>query len=261
MSVGYDNMYTTLLKLGLSEKEAKVYLAALELAQDTAQNIAKKAGVNRPTTYVILEKLMKLGLISMLERGKKTMFVAENPRELSNLLDKESQALRHKKNELDEIMNQLLALYSSRSDKPAVRYFEGPDGLEAMDRYGRERSDSKEILSISPIDVVEQYFGTRRKKSVGERVKMGIRSRTIYTREKGDFTAEENRSQLRTGARIPRARYPLNATFTIYPEWGIKMYYYDEDRPYGVIIESADLAHNMKLFFELAWIGAKQKKN
>lgn len=72
-------MISTLIKLGLSEKEAKVYLAALELAQDSAQNIAKKAGVNRPTTYVILEKLMKLGLANTLEENKKTLFVAESP--------------------------------------------------------------------------------------------------------------------------------------------------------------------------------------
>lgn len=41
-------MLTTLMKLGLSEKDAKVYLAALELAQDTVQNIAKKFQFNYP---------------------------------------------------------------------------------------------------------------------------------------------------------------------------------------------------------------------
>ena len=39
-----------LQKIGLSEKEAKVYLAALELGQASVQNIARKAEVNRATT-------------------------------------------------------------------------------------------------------------------------------------------------------------------------------------------------------------------
>jgi sugar-specific transcriptional regulator TrmB len=73
-------MLETLIKLGLSEKEAAVYLATLELGEDTALNIAEKSQVNRTTTYVILEKLMKLGLASTVERGKKTVFVAEDPR-------------------------------------------------------------------------------------------------------------------------------------------------------------------------------------
>lgn len=35
-----------LISFGLSEKEAKVYLAALELGAETAQNLSKKAGIN-----------------------------------------------------------------------------------------------------------------------------------------------------------------------------------------------------------------------
>lgn len=35
-------------KFGLSEKEAKIYLATLELGQATVQQIAKKAGLVRP---------------------------------------------------------------------------------------------------------------------------------------------------------------------------------------------------------------------
>lgn len=50
-----------LKQLGFSDKEAKVYMASLELGPDTAQEIAKKAGVNRTTTYVIIEKLIKKG--------------------------------------------------------------------------------------------------------------------------------------------------------------------------------------------------------
>ena len=47
--------------LGLSEKEAKVYLTALEMGAETAQNIAKKANVNRATTYVQIDSLKAKG--------------------------------------------------------------------------------------------------------------------------------------------------------------------------------------------------------
>jgi len=123
-------MLSTLMKLGLSEKEAKVYLAALELARDTAQNIAKKANVNRPTAYFILEKLMELGLISTLDEGKKSYFIAEDPKELKNVLARERQELDARSKELDEAMNQFTALYNAKQDKPRVRYFEGADGLD-----------------------------------------------------------------------------------------------------------------------------------
>jgi len=50
-----------LQKLGLSDKESKVYLASLELGPAPIAAIAKQASVNRPTTYVIIESLIKKG--------------------------------------------------------------------------------------------------------------------------------------------------------------------------------------------------------
>lgn len=248
-------------KLGLSEKEAKVYLATLELGQDSVQNIAKKAEVNRPTAYFILERLMDLGLVSTLMHDKKTLFVAESPKELENILNREKQEIENHRDELKASMNQLLAIYNASEGKPVVRYFEGADGLEALDRYGREfLKRNSEVLGISPIDIIEKNFPDRRKKSINERVKLGIKARTIYTHENGEIPNYVNKKELRDGVFIPREIFPLNATITIYPEWGLKLYYFNISKPFGIIIESKELAQNFKLLFELAWVGAKSKQ-
>lgn len=63
-----------LKQLGFADKEAKVYLASLKLGSNTIQEIARSAGVNRATTYVIIEKLIKKGLMSSIKKGKKTFF-------------------------------------------------------------------------------------------------------------------------------------------------------------------------------------------
>lgn len=245
-------------KIGLSEKEAKVYLAALELGQDSVQNIAKKAGVNRPTAYFILERLMELGLASTLESGRKTVFVAENPKELETLLEREKQEMEARRSELKESMNQFLAIYNAKTGKPLVRYFEGADGLVVMDRHGLNMlKKNSEILNITPIDLIEKYFPERRKVSLGDRVKLGIKSRTIYTHEGGEIPNYQNDKELREGVFIPRNKFPLEATLNIYPQWGIKLYYFDPIKPYGVVIESKELAKNMAMMFELAWAGAK----
>lgn len=251
-------MLKILEKIGLSEKEAKVYLATLELGQDSVQNIAKKAGVNRPTAYFILEKLMELGLISTLEHGKKTLFVAESPKELDNLIENEKRAIEDRKTELKESMNQLLAIYNAKEGKPIVRYFEGADGLEALDRYGHDKlKKNTEMLSITPIDIIEKYFANRRQQSLQERIKLGIQSRAIYTHEKGKIPNFQNEKELRKGVYISREQFPIDATISIYPDWGLKLYYFNPTKPYGVVIESKELAKNFKLFFELAWVGAK----
>ena len=59
---------------GLSENEVSVYIALLQGGSDTAANIAKKAKLNRSTTYVQLDTLMNYGLASTFKKGKKTFF-------------------------------------------------------------------------------------------------------------------------------------------------------------------------------------------
>ena len=76
-------MITNQLKnLGLSDNEAKVYTAMLELGPATVLEISAKAGVNRPTTYVQVESLKKMGLVSTQTKGKKQLFIAQSPEQL-----------------------------------------------------------------------------------------------------------------------------------------------------------------------------------
>ena len=53
----------TLVSLGINEKSARIFLAALSLGTATAQNIANGAGLKRPTAYLHLQELLKMGLI------------------------------------------------------------------------------------------------------------------------------------------------------------------------------------------------------
>jgi predicted DNA-binding transcriptional regulator len=247
-----------LVKLGLSEKDARVYLATLELGQATTQEISKKSNVVRPTTYLILEKLMKTGLVSTVVEGKKTKFVAENPQELANLLENQKHQIEIRRKELDESMNQLQAIYNASGDKPIVRYFEGADGLVALDKYGHDKYQVQngEMLSISPHDILERDFGDRRKEAVRQRVASNIKSRVIYVNDNGPMDEQINLEEKRTAIYLSRKDLPIDTTFAIY-SWGVKIFYLNLEKPYGILIEDPKVAINMKHFFELAWLGAQ----
>jgi sugar-specific transcriptional regulator TrmB len=248
-------MQQLLEKLGLSPKEASVYVALLELAEDTVQNIARKSGVNRATTYVILEKLMRYGLASQVKKGKKTYFVAEDPRELGNILSAQQQEVEARRRLLDDSLNQFTAVYNARQGKPAVRYFEGVDGLLALDRY-RLRDIADEILFVSPFDLLEKRFSKRRQESLEERVKAKIPSRVIYTHEKGPIDEAENTRMLRNAIFIPKDKLPIDCSISILP-WGIKLYQLEAPEPYGIMIEDEAMARTLKVIFDLAWKGAQ----
>lgn len=253
-------MEQALIKLGLSEKEAKVYLATLELGEDTVQNIGKKAGVNRATTYVILEKLMSLGLVSSVEHDKKTKFIAESPTELANILESEKREIEERRHELNETMSQLMAVYNTKKGKPIVRYFEGADGLETLDKLDQENlKNGSEQLGIIPIDIIEEEFPARRKSAVEYRVKMGVKTRTIYTHKDGPIPNYVNEKELRDAVFIPRSEFPITASIQIHPNWGVKFFSFQKGNYLGVLVQSREIANNLKLVFELAWLGAKTK--
>ncbi|MEK7511852.1 MAG: helix-turn-helix domain-containing protein, partial [Patescibacteria group bacterium] len=76
-----------LQKIGLSDKEAKVYLAVLGLGKASVQTIAAKAGVNRATTYSVLGTLKEKGLCSTFQKVKKTFYVVSSPDYLKEIFE------------------------------------------------------------------------------------------------------------------------------------------------------------------------------
>ncbi len=127
-----DDIRANLAELGISAKETDVYMAMLELGPSSVQDISKKAGVNRSTTYIMIEALKRRGLISSFEKGKKVFFMAESPQRLTQLLEEEMSHIEAKKQRLQNSLPRLLAIFNSVSDKPRVRFFEGEEAMNQV---------------------------------------------------------------------------------------------------------------------------------
>jgi sugar-specific transcriptional regulator TrmB len=125
-------MLKELQDIGLAEKEAKVYLAALEIGRATADQLAKQAKIVRPTTYVQLESLMKKGLMSTYQEGKKTYFAPESPELLRRLLLKQKDDLTAKERDLTSLLPDLLRQFEGAGERPVVRFFPGKEGITAV---------------------------------------------------------------------------------------------------------------------------------
>lgn len=96
---------TKLEQLGLTKKQAKIYLACLELGSGTAQQIAEKARLPKSTVYDIMNSLISNGLVHTYRKGKKKYFSAADPELLQDKLKRQKQAL-------DEIFPELQVLFS-----------------------------------------------------------------------------------------------------------------------------------------------------
>src|SRR3989344_3932932 len=173
-------MITQLKGLGLSENEAKIYMAMLELGSATVLEISAKAEVNRPTTYVQIESLKRMGLASTQTKGKKQLFIAESPEQLESMIDRQKTELEQKKEEFQKLLPELTTLFNLSDSKPQVRFFEGKEGLLKM-HSEILRTNAGEVVSFSSTDSIKKVFPDYPKTLSLKRVQKGIRSRLIYT--------------------------------------------------------------------------------
>lgn len=243
-------MINQLKSLGLSDNEAKVYLAMLELGPATVLEISAKAGVNRPTTYVQIESLKKLGLASTQTKGKKQLFIAESPDQLGFMIDRQKNELEQKKEELQKALPELENIFNLAGDKPQVRFFEGREGLVKMqdELIG---SKAKETLGISSADAVLKIFPQHIKNYSSRRVKSGIRAKLIYTNSSGDILKRQDDELLRETKYVPPDKFPFKSDINVYGD-NIAISAM-EGKAVGVIITHKELADSFRALFNLLW--------
>lgn len=243
-----------LKKVGFSDKEAKVYLALLELGSAPVQEIAKKAKVNRATTYVVLDALLKQGVVSTVEQGKKTYFAAEHPVALSRLFHLQEREIKSKESEFKKALPELEALYNVSGEKPRVRFFEGKEGVVAVreDIFESGADQIFEIYSLEYVNQVKSLFSREEDESFLTRRKaLKIRMKAIYTSSTGpsqNFQTEGDRRF------VPAEQFPFSSDIIIYGN-RIAMTTL-KGKIISVIIESKEIADTLKAVFQLAWIGA-----
>ena len=243
-------MIPQLRELGLSENEAKVYLAMLELGSATMLEISAKADINRPTAYVHVEALKKMGLVSSQTRGRKQLFIAESPDQLEFVIERERKQIEQKKNELKEILPELNSLFNLAGEKPQVRFFEGKEGLIKM-QDELLKSVNKEVLSFSSADSLLKIFPDHPKSYSPRRVQKGIKSKLIYTSSRGPILKRNDEKMLREAKHISSDKFPFKSDITIYDDnIGIDAL---EGKPIGILITHKELANSFRALFNLVW--------
>ncbi len=253
---------TELKKIGLTDKEASVYLACLQIGPSPVQVIARRAQVVRATSYVILEGLAKMGLVTQYSEGKKTLFTAEPPRQLLRVLEKQAETVREKERLLESVLPELQVLLKSGGERPSVRYYDGQEGLRAIRQeilmYAKPGST---ICSFIPADHINAEFPTDSELYYRQRVAKRIKSRTIFTTTSPEFKTEllsERFSKFSERVFVTPEHYRSGGAMTIF-ENRIAMSSF-AGKPGGVIVESLILADMMRALFEFAWMGAQSNR-
>lgn len=244
-------------RLGLSEKESVVYLACLDLGESQAPRIAQQAGIQRPITYVVLESLNKMGLVSMVDRKGKTHYIAESPINLKRLVEKQKSEIHQKEQVVKDIMPDLENTFRMMGDRPVIRFFEGIEGGESASKEIL-KNKVDELYAISSLDAMfEAYPAMKEDLTNKERVKKKIGSKVIYSYGGGKVQEMNNKKALREARYIPQSFLKSKADITIYGKSKVVITSLNSNRPITIVIEDPNVAMFLGEVFQLAWRGAK----
>ena len=167
---------TQLKKLGLTEKEAKLYVTALELGSFSVMGIAHKSGLKRPTCYLILDELVKKGLISIIPRARKLLYTAEPPEILAKQAEEQFFLTK-------SLVPKLNSFYNTDKEKRVVKYYSGQksihniyeDVLKTKPKEYYYIGSAKELEGITGKEFLDNW--------IKKRIQLGIKSVSIRMRE------------------------------------------------------------------------------
>lgn len=238
------NLAKELESLGLDEKEAKVYIAALEIGKGTAQEIAQKAGISRPTTYFVLERLMKLGLVGAESGEKHQTFVPENPTQLQALLDEQERALALKKEKTRQLVRELESINAAKTGKPIVKYYLGKEGILRMAKASFSKNPDSERWIAYNEDAVSQYLTPEERLSLTQKsASRKAKTHAVYNSKTEETPWREN------GKRVPENDFPLPADIAVYEDKVRITSFHDE---VGIIIRNTAIATTLRSLLRLA---------
>lgn len=238
-----------LKNFGLSDNEAKVYLAALELGQGTVQELGKKAGVKRTTVYTTIEGLKQKGLVSQTKKGKKTFFAAESPERLVQLSERRHQQLK-------KALPELKSIYNIAGAKPKLMFYEGREGYLAV--YENILKDKpKELLVIaSYADFCRHIDADYEEDWIKRRVKTGIKLRWLDSETKlTRLMQAEDKKSLREIRFLPKG-FSFTSTMFIYQDKVIIVSGKQKEFM-AVVIENSEFYQMFKQLFEMLWLRNK----
>ncbi len=247
------NLQESLIDIGLSDKEAGVYLALLSLGKGTVSEISRKANINRTTGYDVLDTLSAKGLVSISGKEPKQEYSAEKPERLENFIAGEIQK-KHEALRKTEALVPELNLMHNIADRPRVRFYEGNEGL--VEVYEDTLTSHEAIRAFATVDdmhaALPNYFPKYYKRRAGAGI--GIRA-IIPKTEIGIERSTHDKEEMRESALVPKDEYYFSPEINIYDN---KVMIASLREKLGIIIESAEIADAMKKIYELAWAEAKR---
>ncbi|MDP2749530.1 MAG: helix-turn-helix domain-containing protein [Nanoarchaeota archaeon] len=110
---------------GLTGNEAKLYIELLQKGPLSANELAKKVGMDRTLAYTVLNHLIEKGLVNYVIRNSKKYFNSADPENLLN-------PVKAKETLVQDLISQLKQIKKIEETPFEINVYEGKEGLRSF---------------------------------------------------------------------------------------------------------------------------------
>ncbi len=237
-------------KIGLDEKQAKVYIALLESGESSMTEIARCTRLKRSSVYLIVASLMQLGLLSEVKKGKRKVYTAIHPNRLRELA-------QWRLNNVDEVLPKLIHFYNEQKNKSIIHILEGEEGIKSVYReLLTSLSDKKEALWFSRVDTLRAFAGSmldEYKKTISSVKNPRVRELNYNNLEAREWAKEiKPYGGKHYHIRLLSNEYDFGSTDNLLFENKLVIFSFEKHQ-FVNIIESVDIVKTFRAIYEAAW--------
>lgn len=237
-------------KAGLTDSQARGYLALIEHGTLTPAQLADRTGETRTNAYMICEKLETLGLASKKD-VKKATYTPNHPSALETLAEKRRKALVRNEQDVKNNLSSLIDLFYTTNELPGARTLQGIDGIKEV--YKDTLREKKDIYLLRTVadtpDLGIEYLDTYRE----QRAASGIHTYALTPRTEIGFHYQqsgEDKKMLFHRTFLPDNAYTAPVEIDVYGSKVALIAFGDTQM--ATVIDSPPIAEAMRQILGLA---------
>ena len=257
-------MLELIKEAGLTDGEAKTYLALLELGSCTTGPLIEKSKIARSFIYTILENLIEKGLVSYIIKEKTKHYQAAEPEKILNYIEKRKHNIEESRDKIKRSLPQL-KLLQKFAPKTEVRVYEGFNGIKtAFEHHELKLKKGDDSLCLGAYPIQKEKYHLYWMQYHRRREKKGIKARMLMNKGTARKVLENRNSYKGCDARRMPTDITTPAWFFIYKDTVSIML---QDTPelktkkaMAVEIINQEIADTFRAYFEDYWKRTKPFK-
>ena len=237
--------------IGLTEGEAKVYLALLKLGESKTGVLASTAEVSSSKVYKILSRLEKKGLAGHVLRGDVKFFSAVEPKRILDYMDEKQEQLTSKRNLVEKMLPELERRQRTASQRSEASVYDGVKGVTNFFRNILDElkpEDTYYVIGAGYGEVVpdlRNFFYLHHKRRY--ELKIRIKMLANYETKNNLVKTAKFRSEIRF---LPQ--YLIGNTEIVFYKNKVFIAIFTKE-PKGFLIENDEAVKSFKSYFEVLW--------